>query len=498
MRKIIFLMVALLLILSGNVYSAEKAWRYKDHATDCTALTGGKESDLCYQESTQEIYKCVPTSGDCDTVGEWKKVSSGLSGVIQIENGGTGLSTAADDTTLVSNGSAFVAKTLPTCTDTGGNHLNYNDSTNSFICGTSGGGGGVAGSNTQVQFNDGGSMAGNAGLVFDKNTGILTATSYASAASTDPYSIYDVSSATDFDYWFGVSSNNNNVADTSDVFQFGTGTTPFSNINFQILPGGDLTMGDDTSSTLSLKYTGGGTTDYQCDVTSLTTTVKNRCYNLSNDAAGAKTVLDGVEGTFTGVTATGSVDLIMGRAKLTNSGTVTDSTSRSIAFQGYNLNTNTSSTITNAIGVHGYVERNGAGGTTASAYGGFFDKATVTAGTLTNDYALGLNGRMRVVSDPRTIADSGGAGTATLTLAPTSSNVELTCSDADGCDITMSETGVLDGTIIRIVNVSANACNFADTGGVSELAGTFAMGQYDSLSLEYVVNTWVEIARSNN
>ena len=46
--------------------------------------------------------------------------------------------------------------------------------------GTFGGGGGGSGtpggSNTQVQFNDGGAFAGNAGMTFNKNTGVFTAT----------------------------------------------------------------------------------------------------------------------------------------------------------------------------------------------------------------------------------------------------------------------------------------------------------------------------------
>lgn len=58
-------------------------------------------------------------------------------------NGGTGLTTAADDTTLISSGSAWVATAVSNCTDTGGNHLNYTASTNSFSCGTSSSGGGA-------------------------------------------------------------------------------------------------------------------------------------------------------------------------------------------------------------------------------------------------------------------------------------------------------------------------------------------------------------------
>jgi hypothetical protein len=106
-----------------------------------------------------------------------------------------------------------------------------------------------------------------------------------------------------------------------------------------------------------------------------------------------------------------------------------------------------------------------------------------------------------------TIPDSGGPGAAAYTINPEdlsvaagaiSSYIELTCSDADGCDITMGETDVVVGTILNVVNIGANVCNFADTGGVSELAGAFAAGQYDSLSLRYATGTWVETGRSNN
>lgn len=58
---------------------------------------------------------------------------------VTLAQGGTGLTSAADDTTLISSGSAWVASAIPNCTDTGGNHLNYTASTNTLSCGTSGG-----------------------------------------------------------------------------------------------------------------------------------------------------------------------------------------------------------------------------------------------------------------------------------------------------------------------------------------------------------------------
>lgn len=51
--------------------------------------------------------------------------------ILPFANGGTGLSTAADDTTMVSSGAAWQAKTLPNCTTT---PLGYTTATNLFSC----------------------------------------------------------------------------------------------------------------------------------------------------------------------------------------------------------------------------------------------------------------------------------------------------------------------------------------------------------------------------
>jgi len=77
-------------------------------------------------------------------------------------------------------------------------------------------------------------------------------------------------------------------------------------------------------------------------------------------------------------------------------------------------------------------------------------------------------------------------------------SVLYTCLDADGCNVTFVETGAWDGFPIRIVNISANVVNFADTPGVSELAGAFAADQWDTLTVMYASTTYVELSRSNN
>jgi hypothetical protein len=120
-------------------------------------------------------------------------------------------------------------------------------------------------------------------------------------------------------------------------------------------------------------------------------------------------------------------------------------------------------------------------------------------GTTAPGAKLEVNGLIAVSVDADTIADDGvAASLPSYTLTPTTSFVKLTCDDPDGANITMGETGIAEGATVTIVNVSANVCNFADTAGVSELAGAFAMGQYQSLKLVYIGDRWVEISRSAN
>ena len=90
------------------------------------------------------------------------------------------------------------------------------------------------------------------------------------------------------------------------------------------------------------------------------------------------------------------------------------------------------------------------------------------------------------------------AQAAAANLDPTTTFYTIDCQDGDGCDITLQELNALHGTIIHLICMSANACNFADTAGVSELAGAYAMGQYDSLSIMYSTDRYIEISRSNN
>lgn len=63
---------------------------------------------------------------------------------VPVASGGTGLTSISNDSVLVGNngGTGFDAPTLPSCADSGGNHLNYTQSTGNFSCGTSSSGSG--------------------------------------------------------------------------------------------------------------------------------------------------------------------------------------------------------------------------------------------------------------------------------------------------------------------------------------------------------------------
>jgi len=134
----------------------------------------------------------------------------------------------------------------------------------------------------------------------------------------------------------------------------------------------------------------------------------------------------------------------------------------------------------------------GSNNLTLAATDNFLVKNTVAQSNIT------VQGRFITENTLSTIADSGGAGAASATLTMNVPNYRIDCQDADGCNITMGETSAVSGQEVTFTNMSANTVNFADTAGVSELAGTFAAGQYDTLRVKYVVDRWIELSRSNN
>jgi hypothetical protein len=113
-------------------------------------------------------------------------------------------------------------------------------------------------------------------------------------------------------------------------------------------------------------------------------------------------------------------------------------------------------------------------------------------------WTLSTAGGQVTTPDTLTVADSGDGNPATGTWTPASSYCEATCNDSDGCTVTVSETGATEGHQVEIINVSANAITISDSSGVTELDGNWAGGQYDSLTLRYIGDRWVESGRSDN
>jgi len=76
-KPIVLALIVLSLIALVGEASAVTfySWRYREHATDCTALTDGKIRDLCYEIDADTVYKCEPTAGDCSGA-EWKKIDT--------------------------------------------------------------------------------------------------------------------------------------------------------------------------------------------------------------------------------------------------------------------------------------------------------------------------------------------------------------------------------------------------------------------------------------
>jgi len=104
------------------------------------------------------------------------------------------------------------------------------------------------------------------------------------------------------------------------------------------------------------------------------------------------------------------------------------------------------------------------------------------------------------VAQTQTVDDSGGVGPASGTITPTPgimlAHLSLTCSDAEGCAMTLGETNIVDGQTLSILNVSANACTFADSAGVQELGAAASLGQYQGIIVQYRTDRWVEISRT--
>ena len=111
---------------------------------------------------------------------------------------------------------------------------------------------------------------------------------------------------------------------------------------------------------------------------------------------------------------------------------------------------------------------------------------------LTAPLGVSVYGRLVEIVQTLTVADSGDGSPAAGTLTPTRSLVNCTCSDTDGCAITLSETGAIAGQVLEVFGGSANVCTFADSAGVQELSGSLSLGANDVVSFRYLGSTWAQ------
>src|SRR5581483_6160791 len=74
--------------------------------------------------------------------------AANVTGTVATGNGGTGLTSAADDNVLIGNGSVWQSKVLPSCSNPTSSKLLYDTATNAFSCGTDQTGAGGSGITT--------------------------------------------------------------------------------------------------------------------------------------------------------------------------------------------------------------------------------------------------------------------------------------------------------------------------------------------------------------
>lgn len=93
-----------------------------------------------------------------------------------------------------------------------------------------------------------------------------------------------------------------------------------------------------------------------------------------------------------------------------------------------------------------------------------------------------------------------GVGTAaacTATNAEVLGLIEITCNDANGCDLTLDETSAIKGTQLLLINVGTNTVNLVDSAGVQETAAP-ALGQWDVVPVAYGTGRWFQTAPVSN
>lgn len=318
--------------------------------------------------------------------------------------------------------------------------------------GPAGPSGPVAGSDTQVIFNDGGAATGDAGLTYSKVTDVATLAGglVLPAGSASSTAIRVVQAGTGL--WQPAT---NVLALNSNGIEALRLNTASNGVNYvEITP---QATGGGSANGPTIKGTG---TDSNVD--------------LNFDAKGTGSRF---QWKINGVTKMDFTDLGGGAFALRNqSGPITVNSGKYIGESNNNS----------------VLFANGGNWTEIKGNG--------VVGLRITDTTVVTNTKAVSAAQVFSVADNGTpASRATSTLTPTTSFVKCTCNDADGCDVTLSETGAVDGQSLRVVNVGTNVCGFTTSSGIQEIGAVpIDLGAWDSIDFLYVSDRFVRIADANN
>ncbi len=258
--------------------------------------------------------------------------------------------------------------------------------------------------------------------------------------------------------------------DTFNVVTAGTGAGSAGDVNWVLRDG---------SGTLMVSFSQPGTAEQDVTMSFGRTTV------ITTSSAGSLSVSPASGGNVViGTTGTGSVATTTAASAAGVNG-YTGSGANAAGEFGHTVGT--TATTTNA---DGFVVANDIDGTPAPVF-------KVTGG-----------GMLLAVPLTTTVGDDAGGTKPAITLTPRSTQERCACNDATGCTVTLGEgtpsgfAPIADGMWTTLTSTGTGNCELADTSGLTELSAGFVMGGsaagYDSITLDYVVDRWVERGRSNN
>jgi hypothetical protein len=442
------------------------------HATDCTAATANRGTQ-CWEEDSARLFTCVPTVGTCDTAGEWILALTTLAGDVDGSSGANDLDEAAVEAELeavqdlqdfqgaVTDGQ--VPDNITLALESASLTAILDDE---VLVGT----GAAAGAYTALQnCND--------------TTGKLDWTGSAFACVTDATGALVVEEA---DGSPSVATVDTIEFDSADGFTVTDETGGDVQVDLLFSKLLDLdgdgvdAIGGTSGTDITLDPDDDNVTEFTITADTIARSETNTAFTLSVPGSTGSIRLSTVSAFFLVGTSGGSAGI-----------TPTNTNSGMFAAA------NGSSTVP--------VFRNRDDVDTGLGWNGSSNDGRLIAGGASTLGFTDTEVDLYLIRDDdtqsETCASTGTGALGALTITPAKSYVEITNSDVDGCDITISETGAAVGRVVdfTVISNAGGTVNFADTAGVTELAGAFNAAIDDYISLRYgTTTTWRERFRSNN